>query len=533
MFEDFDKSSYAGWTNSGPAFGDAPTRPGSARVGQNGLDPTPTGVAHSGVTSDRLQGVLRSRTFKIEKAKIHVLAWGRSGRINVVVDGFEKIRDPIYGSLLKHVDDESSRWITLDVNMWLGHRAYLELSDGATLDYSGARTRYLSGEGYLAVDEIRFSDEGPPPIAQAPNLAKLDATLALWKTGRRGSTAEDAAIQRFLVANDLVDRDPVQDTSLLKRYREVEATIATPQLAPAILDGTGEDEHVLIRGSAKTPGELVPRRFLQALGGEAMPAPASGSGRLELARRMLDPSCPMTARVLENRLWKGHFGVGLVKTPDDFGIMGEPPSHPELLDWLATEFVARKWSIKAMHREMMLSRAYRMSSEPSTDAEVIDGTNRLLHRMSVRRLEAEAVRDSMLFVSGRLDPKLGGPSVPTHLTPLMDGRGRPDSSGPIDGDGRRSLYLSVRRNFLPPMLLAFDMPAPASTMGRRNVSNVPAQALTLLNDPFVIGQARLWAEKLMSDRSASPADRIKSAYLSAFGRPPTEQERVGTLERPG
>ena len=529
LFEDFNNPSYAGWTVSGPAFGDAPTKPGSSRVGPSGRSPIPPGIAHSGLASDRLQGVLRSRSFRIDKKYVHVLASGKMGRLNVIVDGFEKNRDPIYGGLLKNVDDETPRWITLDVGMWVGHRAYLELSDGASLDYSGPRTRYLPGEGYLAVDEIRFSDEAPPASAPVVDLARLEATLALWKAGKTSNSAEEAALQQFLLVNDLVAREASDDSTLVKRYREIEAEIPTPRFAPAILDGTGEDEHVLIRGSAKTPGELVPRRFLEAVGGETMTAPPAGSGRLELAERMLDPSCPMTARVMVNRLWKGHFGVGLVKTPDDFGVMGDLPSHPELLDWLAAEFVARKWSIKSMHREMMLTTAYRMSSEPNTDAERTDGSNRLLHRMNVRRLEAESVRDSMLFVSGRLDAKMGGPGVPPHLTPLMDGRGRPDSSGPVDGDGRRSIYLNIRRNFLPPMLLAFDFPAPATTMGRRNTSNVPAQALTMLDDPFVLGQARLWAERILAEPGRTTGQRISAAYATALGRPPSDAETADAL----
>jgi len=171
-----------------------------------------------------------------------------------------------------------------------------------------------------------------------------------------------------------------------------------------------------------------------------------------------------------------------------------------------------------------------MSSELDPSAETVDGANRLLHRANIRRLEAEAVRDSMLFISGRLNTRMGGPSTPPHLTPLMEGRGKPTASGPLDGDGRRSLYLNVRRNFLSPMLLAFDFPAPASTMGRRNVSNVPAQALTMLDDPFVMSQAKLWAERLLAGPERSMADRVAIAYVEALGRPPTDAETGAATE---
>jgi hypothetical protein len=178
---------------------------------------------------------------------------------------------------------------------------------------------------------------------------------------------------------------------------------------------------------------------------------------------------------------------------------------------------------------ILLSHIYQTASMLDPNAEAADPDNRLLHRMNVRRLEAESIRDAMLTVSGRLDPALSGPSVPPHLTPFMDGRGRPAASGPLDGHGRRSLYINVRRNFLTPMFLAFDFPAPASTMGRRNVSNVPAQALTLLNDPFVLDQSRRWAARLLARPEASPESRLTHAYLSAFGRPPTDHERAEAL----
>ena len=254
-------------------------------------------------------------------------------------------------------------------------------------------------------------------------------------------------------------------------------------------------------------------------------SPDSGSGRLELAERMVDPrSNPLLPRVMVNRLWKHHFGEGLVKSTDDFGAMGQKPSHPALLDWLAAEFVAGGWSVKAMHRLMVTSSAYRMQSDLQGDAERLDPSNVYLHRMNIRRLEAEAIRDALLAVSGRLEPAMFGPGVAPHLSPFMDGRGRPRSSGPLDGDGRRSIYLNVRRNFLNPMFLAFDAPVPFSTMGRRNVSNVPAQALTLMNDPLVISLAGLWAGKLLASPGATDRQRIDALFEAAFGRPPLPRE---------
>jgi hypothetical protein len=388
--------------------------------------------------------------------------------------------------------------------MWLGHRAYIELSDGGTVNYTSAPSRYADASGYLAVDEIRFAG-GPPPAARA-----------------RVSAASEV---------DLAERSGAELAGVLERYRAIEATIPPPTLALAITDGTGEDAPVHIRGSTRTLGETVRRRFLEVLSGPTESVPPEGSGRLELAGRMVDPANPLFARVMVNRLWAHHFGQGIVPTPDDFGVMGQPPTHPALLDDLAARFIASGWSIKAMQRLMVLSSTYRMSSRPIAESERADPANRLLHRMNVRRLEAEAIRDALLAVSGRLDRTLYGPSVAPYLTPFMDGRGRPAQSGPLDGDGRRSLYLNVRRNFLNPMFLAFDFPVPFSTMGRRNVSNVPAQALTLLNDPLVLEQARLWAERLLSENAGQPLETlVDHLYRSAFGRPPTGDESAAALQ---
>jgi hypothetical protein len=219
-------------------------------------------------------------------------------------------------------------------------------------------------------------------------------------------------------------------------------------------------------------------------------------------------------------------GRGIVPTVDNFGALGQPPTHPELLDYLANEFIRDSWSIKRLIRRIMLSSTYQMGSggrQPAED-ETADPQNLLFHRQNLKRLEGEAIRDSILAVSGRLDRTLYGPSVPVYLTPFMQGRGRPKDSGPLDGAGRRSIYTAVRRNFLPPMMLAFDTPIPFTTIGQRNTSNVPAQALILMNDPFVAEQSRHWARQILSDKSASSAHRIRRMYLAAFGREPTPAE---------
>ena len=283
--------------------------------------------------------------------------------------------------------------------------------------------------------------------------------------------------------------------------RQIQRETAT---APVMFEGSGVDEVLLVRGSTKTPASPVPRRFLEALAGPQPMSIRSGSGRRELAEIIASDQNPLTARVIVNRVWHHLFGRGIVPTVDNFGVLGQGPSHPELLDWLAVHFTKDLgWSIKSLVRELMLSRAYQMSSRPDDlRAEQLDPENVLLHRAHLRRLEGEAIRDAMLMVSGRFNAAAGGPSVPVHLTEFMEGRGRPQG-GPLDGDGRRSLYIAVRRNFLPPFMLAFDTPIPFNTMGRRNVSNVPAQALFLMNDPLVVDLSRKWAQRILQERGRS------------------------------
>ena len=254
----------------------------------------------------------------------------------------------------------------------------------------------------------------------------------------------------------------------------------------------------------------------------------SGSGRLELASHINDPANPLTSRVIANRVWHYLMGRGIVPTTDDFGVLGQPPTNPELLDHLATHFRSEGQSIKRLIRYIVLSRTYQMSAIANEEAIQADPKNNLWHHRPPKRLEGEAIRDSLLAMSGRLDRTLFGEPIPIHLTSFMDGRGRPGQSGPLDGSGRRSIYISVRRNFISPFMLAFDTPVPFSTMGRRNVSNVPAQALILMNDPFVVEQAKLWAERAMKE-IPKPDDRLRWMYLTAFSRPPSSQEAAVAL----
>ena len=555
VFADFSAESLKQWRRTGDAFSEAfsPASEPAADAGIVKLSLPMT--ANSGTLAGRLQGELRSPTFAIAKRYIDYRMrriGGRpnpgrptkNGQVHLIVDGFQFIKDPLYGQLTINIPpNEPFRWYRQDLEKFQGKNAYIEIED--------------EEDGAVIVDRIVFSDAGPPPeqanglvlsLLKDPGLTNPDElrtgyanlfreSVKHWQEDRLGnddrSRSRVELLNAVLTAISIRERMTAEERSefesLTNKLAKRNAEIPEPRRAIAMADGTGEEARVLIRGNPSKPGDKVSRRFLEVFHDPEHSLPAQGSGRLELARQIADGENPLTARVLVNRLWLHHFGRGLVATPDDFGKMGEAPSHPELLDWLASEFVDNGWSLKHMHRLMVLSQTYRMVSRAHAGDEA-DPKNLLLHRMPVRRLEAEAIRDAVLAVSGRLDRRMEGPSVLPHLTPFMEGRGRPGRSGPLDGDGRRSLYINVRRNFLTPMFLAFDYPTPFTTMGRRSVSNVPAQALTMMNNPFIIQQARVWADRVLAEKHSDAESRIQRLYEMAYTRPPTEAEVKSAVE---
>jgi hypothetical protein len=265
------------------------------------------------------------------------------------------------------------------------------------------------------------------------------------------------------------------------------------------------EPHILVRGNPSNRGAAVPRQFLGILAPNRQPF-HDGSGRLELARAIADPKNPLTARVLVNRVWAHHFGRGLVTTPSDFGLRSDPPSHPELLDWLADRFVADGWSIKKLHRRIVLSSTYSQSSASSNSA---DPENRLLSHFPRQRLDLEALRDSLLFVAGRLDFTLGGPAVDIVKEPFAT---------------RRTIYGFIDRQNLPGLYRTFDFATPDTHAPQRYATTVPQQALFLLNSPFVIQQAQGVIARPEIAGISAPEQRMIGLYRLLFGRPPTNNE---------
>ena len=273
-------------------------------------------------------------------------------------------------------------------------------------------------------------------------------------------------------------------------------------------DGVGHDIAMHTRGNPNRPGPVVPRRFLTVLSSEDSKPFTQGSGRLELARAIVTKGGPLAARVIVNRVWKHHFGRALVETLSDFGRQGERPSHPELLDDLAARFVAAGWSLKWLHREVMLSSAYQQTSKPDPAKQAIDPDNRWLWRMNRRRLEVEAWRDAMLAVNGTLVRELGGP--PQELTDPKN--------------QRRTLYGLVRRRDLTDLLRLHDFPDPLAHSASRIPTTTPLQQLFTLNGPLLRREAASLARRLEADAPAGGEVRVRRAYALLFNRAPTEKE---------
>lgn len=528
LFEDFS-GALEGWQFEGQAFGDGPLPEPAWFPGADGPRLSPGKLVHSGRYGNELEGVLRSPVFSLDHEHIHLRVAGRGGQIRLIIENYI-LRDQnglLFGGTGKDINHgEDFQWVSMhsDLSKFVGARAYFEFRD--------------LGPGFLAVDEILFSSsplpahmahprleaegQGLPELAAWFETQFLDAATQ-WQARNPGFN--DVARLDFLLHNNLVAHTTAPDR--LKSYGlELAAqarALPKPVRVTAIAEATPYDQPVFIRGNHKTPGDVAKRRFLEAID-TPISAFDDGSGRLALAEAVTHPANPLTARVMVNRVWHYLFATGLVPTVDDFGDMGLEPSHPELLDFLARRFMEEGWSAKGLIRDLVLSQTYRMESVAALpEQDETDPTNTFLHRMPRKRLEAEAIRDAILVTAGAIDASLYGPSVPAWISPHMGGFRKPDVSGPMDGDRRRSIYLEVRRNYLSPMLTTFDFPLPDTTHGKRNVSNVPAQALILMNDPFVVEQAGRWAERLRSEVDTVTA-RIERAYLEALGRTPHAEE---------
>jgi hypothetical protein len=351
-----------------------------------------------------------------------------------------------------------------------------------------------------------------PPEQAAPRLAAYRQRLAELEADLRAAEAK---------------KDQARVSSLKAELRRLGRPGLPPDLpgAYAVQEGKPTDVPVQLRGDPEKTGRAIRRDAPKFLRGSPLALPAAGSGRLQLACWIAAPDNPLTARVLVNRTWQHHFGKGLVATPSNFGLRGEPPTHPELLDWLADRFVRSGWSIKAIHREILLSKTYQLASAPHAAAGAKDPGNRWYWRHDRRRLDAEATRDALLAVAGRLD--LGRPGE--HPFPPAEKWTwtQHNAFKEVYASRHRSVYLMTQRLQRHPLLGLFDAPDTNTSTDQRMTSTVPTQALFLMNNPFGTEQAEAFARRLLAD-APDPLRRIDRAARLAWGRPATavEQERA-------
>ncbi len=516
---DFRGNDLDGWKSDGMAFGQYSTL-GDPEFSNDKMVHFASGKASSRMFSTGIYGALRSPNFTIDKDFIGVYARGNKATIRIIVDNFQLIQNPIYGGLDKKVNSETWKQVIFNIADWKGHKAYIEFFPGTYQRhvYNLPKEAFIEAEYAIAFDE-----DWPENIPiKASKTHENPSLIANWLE-RKDSPQEVALLNDFIQTNKKALK--IHEAEKQQQHiEELSASLRDSVFFIGINDGFGINSHVFNRGNhADLSEEEVPRHFLSAWSDTVSAFNSSGSGRMEFADEVLNPNNPLTDRVMVNRIWHYVFGKGIVPTVDNFGLQGKLPSHPELLDYLAIQFQKDGGSIKTMIKMMVMSKAFQREVAGGAEAEIADPQNILLTHFPLRRLEAEAIRDGLLASAGNLNQEMYGPPVPVHLTDFMQGRGRPGTSGPLDGNGRRSIYQEVRRNFLEPMMLTFDRPIPFSTFGNRNVTNVPAQSLILMNDPFVLHQAEVLA-KASIIHEKSNEERIKYIYIKTLSREPLEEE---------
>jgi len=515
-----------------------------------------------GLSSDRLTrkhgSIARSTDFSLGTQFVSLrVAGGSSAHVRLIQNNFQQMENIAHANKVRHFDSRFPTWVTVPVGhqaSWQGRRSYLEIltkDDAAHFRRSdeGHKPYELvakdaTGRSWFGVDQIvEHQTPGAPenelhlslrlaPASSEWNAEGLaahwrkecDAALDRW--GRNAANADEVDLLNWLLEHgalrNQLEQLPGDMQKLAEQYRAHESAVPRFQRASAIVaEGSGFDSPVHRRGSPDSLGEKAPRRFLEVIHG-AEGYTTGSQARLELAHDLTSTQNPLTARVMANRVWRWIFGQGLVATVDNFGVMGEAPSHPELLDYLANYLVEHDWSVKALIRHLVTSRAFQAQSIASAKAQQVDPANRLLSHMPVQRLRAEAVRDSILAVSGTLDQTMFGYTGPANQS---------ESAAVANPKLRRGVYQYIRREALDHMMIMFDAPEPSRTQGDRETSSVPGQSLLMLNSALVHEQATAWAAKDMKLRKGySTEQRIEHLFATALGRQPSAQEVQSLVE---
>jgi cytochrome c553 len=515
-----------------------------------------------GLSSDRLTrkhgSIARSTDFSLGTQFVSLrVAGGSAAHVRLIQNNFQQMENIAHANKVRHFDSRFPTWVTVPVGhqaSWQGRRSYLEIltkDDAAHFRRSdeGHKPYELvakdaTGRSWFGVDQIvEHQTPGAPenelhlslrlaPASSEWNAEGLaahwrkecDAALDRW--GRNAANADEVDLLNWLLEHgalrNQLEQLPGDMQKLAEQYRAHESAVPRFQRASAIVaEGSGFDSPVHRRGSPDSLGEKAPRRFLEVIHG-AEGYTTGSQARLELAHDLTSTQNPLTARVMANRVWRWIFGQGLVATVDNFGVMGEAPSHPELLDYLANYLVEHDWSVKALIRHLVTSRAFQAQSIASAKAQQVDPANRLLSHMPVQRLRAEAVRDSILAVSGTLDQTMFGYTGPANQS---------ESAAVANPKLRRGVYQYIRREALDHMMIMFDAPEPSRTQGDRETSSVPGQSLLMLNSALVHEQATAWAAKDMKLRKGySTEQRIEHLFATALGRQPSAQEVQSLVE---
>jgi len=511
----------ARWFAYGSGWNGKPALAGEFAIAHEG-DRALTGIYPAAVISHALT---EKQGARFESPDLHldaeqdlwILVQGNNGAAARYV-----VRDyPRSGTIypVTELKDGTWRWQKYDLAYWKGDDVHLELTtalDAPLLVKDNPRSWFAVREARLVAkgqDAPRDGREFAEPLFESISkptslevlaegfVSAVRQAVEAWQAGSLSDAQAlllDNCLADGLIPNKL-DRLPSAGPLVLA-YRGIEAQIPVARRVPVLAEWQGRDQALFTRGDHKKPAEIVPRRFLEAI--DVKPYQTSLSGRRELAEDLLREDNPFTRRVIVNRVWHHLFDRGLVATPDNFGRLGEAPTHPELLDYLATRFAAEDgWSLKKLIRRIVLTETWQRSSVPLALALEKDPQNLWLARRSVHRLEAEAIRDALLSVSGQLLPERFVAPAP----------GRSDY---------RSVYVEVIRNRLDPFLGTFDAPVPFGAKGRRDVTNVPAQSLALMNDPFVLEAS----ERLGKRFAGAEGDRIQAMWRSALGRIPDQGE---------
>ena len=435
------------------------------------------------------------------------------------------------------------------VSQW--RRLLEKTTDDANKPLAEWRALLMSLDGMDAGQRVDAAQQ-LLPLAEKTG-AELSAVVAAWKdfnateAGKIAKELPDARQETlrkllfdtaegspFAVPKNAEEYFTVETKAALQSRRDdvKQLETALPKLleAMAVSEGTVEDLPLHLRGNHTTLGkERLPRRFPRIVAGDRQtPIVADRSGRLEFARWLTEPTHPLTSRVAVNRIWQGHFGEGLVRTPDNFGLLGDKPTHPALLDWLSQRFIAAGWSMKSLHREAMLSSAYQMQTTFNESAFLADPDNRLWWRRNRRRLEVEAIRDSLLAVSGRLENAMGGTLLPTPNRGYVTGTA--NNYPQIYNANRRSVYLPVIRSALYELYQVFDFAEPSVLNGKRDSTTLATQALFMLNSSLVADQSRELTQQLLAQPNLDDAARIRQAYLTCYQREPLPSETSRCLE---